>query len=678
MSDGGTEGDDKQAPAALLKSAIAASVVSANFLSREDVQKFFELPSVGVPKDHLYDRLKPLLLDASGSFDTHDLRAAGAVLQLQAAVSRWPVHEADILYVIAAGLEAGSRLKAPDDPAWIEAASIARGLLICNAYVGKDYRSLAVAGAAGRLQAEGSLILTHDRGLDPKSPALETVTAAICDRFARLGLFEVLRLLWGSAAAHAPYQFEQYLFGRCSAVGERRPSIPFGLLFNLAVKTPHTAKGPPTGTEWHESIDLARDLAAILDVEPYDGFWMINASPRRMGRLLDEVGLYDHLFSIRQWAAGLTPLLLKEFFGSAHDSKMLAKSGWTAADAVIFAANLQRAVTHSPTRLQRGDVASAELDPARLDRMLRDFSHAPAGVNVGYLSPLAAESADAMFRPLLAAGDGSFIAPCASTIGPACYETVAAAVRGAVSKADNAHLTGIGTERVVAALLRLNGLAPTFEGAKYNEGKSVDAGECDLVLEDDGNVLFVECKAKPLTRAAMAAQPAAAMLDYAGGVLASQVQAMQHERLLVDNGEIVFDDGGRLAHAGRKVTRLSITLLDHGSLMDRTLFMSFAGSLSQATLNFDAKHSNRKRYAEVNDELDRHRQERLAAERRGEDSWTGNLGAAALSVGQLAAIASECRSVSSLVDRLRVPATFGTMNPLREYRQLKQQGMFEK
>ena len=249
------------------------------------------------------------------------------------------------------------------------------------------------------------------------------------------------------------------------------------------------------------------------------------------------------------------------------------------------------------------------------------------------------------------------------------------AARAALSTAEISDLVGKGTERAVAALLRFRGLNPTFEGAKYNEGKAADAGECDLVLEDGANILLIECKGKPLTRATMAAEPGAALLDYAGGVIASQVQALQHERLLHDNGEILFDDGRRLRLKGRRVTRLSVTLLDHGSLQDRFLFMNLVEPLLQSQVAFDPKDPKRRRYRDLNDELDRHRREMKAAERRSNSAWEESLGTASLSFGQLAILIVDLNELAKLVDRLRKPATFATMNPLLEYHYLTTQGL---
>ena len=134
--------------------------------------------------------------------------------------------------------------------------------------------------------------------------------------------------------------------------------------------------------------------------------------------------------------------------------------------------------------------------------------------------------------------------------------------------------------------------------------------------------------------------------------------------------KILFDNGQRLKHAGREITRLSVTLLDHGSLQDRFLFINLVEPLLRSKIVV-APGERKRRYDDLSKQLDRHREEMEAAEGRKKSPWVEALGAASLSYGQLAIILIENRSVSALIDVLRKPATFATMNPLLEYYYLK-------
>ena len=310
---------------------------------------------------------------------------------------------ADVISVIASGLQAGTELKDPNDPAWIEAATLGRALILIEVYWTPDQRHISVAAAAKRLVKAGFVLSLNGYGVAATSPALQTITKAVSERFVRLGLSDALTQLCGVARRAEVYDFDQYLFGRRYGYGDRGPSIPFGFLFNLAVKAPDGATQASTPeVDWREAIELARDLVAALDIEPYNRFWMIGKSPTHMGPLLEELGLYDHLFGLRQWSIFLTPLLLQHFFGTEHDARLTAKLGWSASDAVRLSGALVRTIRTDPARLCRADLLATGLSEATLNRMLPSFSHQRGHVNCDYTSPLAARSADLMFRPLIA------------------------------------------------------------------------------------------------------------------------------------------------------------------------------------------------------------------------------------------------------------------------------------
>ena len=425
-----------------------------------------------------------------------------------------------------------------------------------------------------------------------------------------------------------------------------------------------TSKTPEA--DWRAAVELARDLVTIIDVQPYNKFWNINIKPRRIEGLLNEIGLYDHFFGFRQWALPLTPRLLRTFFGAEHDSALITRYGWSVTDAELLTAALVKTIRKDSQKLTRADLMSTGLDDNTLDRMLSHFAHEKEKLNACYDSPMAAGKADLMFRPLIEGGNGMYFAPIASAIGPACYEAVAKAMREMLPLSKVSELVGAGTERCVAALFRHFGMHPTIEGLKYNEGRETDAGECDLVLEDNDNILLIECKAKPATRATMGGESFAAMVDYAASVIASQVQALQHERILRVNGEILFDDGHCLKHKGRKITRLSVTLFDHGSLLGRFLFMNLIEPLLCSTIVIASEERTRK-YEELPEQLDKLREELDGGKGGWKSPWKVGLGAASLSYGQLGIILDENRNVSALIDVLRKAGTYTTMNPLLEY-----------
>ena len=281
-----------------------------------------------------------------------------------------------------------------------------------------------------------------------------------------------------------------YLAGRTYGHLPRDPSIPFGFLLNLAARLPLLGTSSGDGNSWAQGLDLARDIVAALDVEPYHQFTTINPAPKRIEALLRELALFDHLFVLRQWRLSDTEFLLRNFFGSDHQQAMKEKLGWNTADVIELINSVAHFANKEPNVFTRSALAQARaMRRDLLEAMLPYFVHAEATANAGYVSPLSASASDfnLMFKPLIGVGTDRLLLPCASLAGPAFYEATMAALRPVIGQQKTADLQGTGTERAMLALLKSAKLNVTFVGAKYNLGAN-DSGECDAVVESD-NIL---------------------------------------------------------------------------------------------------------------------------------------------------------------------------------------------
>jgi hypothetical protein len=229
-------------------------------------------------------------------------------------------------------------------------------------------------------------------------------------------------------------------------------------------------------------------------------------------------------------------------------------------------------------------------------------------------------------------------------------------------------------ERVVGALLTRSHLPVTLAAEEYDRGAG-SRGECDFILESDQHIFFVECKAKALTRGAMAGAPDDALLDFAGGVFASQVQALRHERVLRERGEIKFKSDTRLVWNNRRITRLSITLLEHGALQDRMVFAQMYPSLRGAQVSVHDTYTKKKKIADFNKILSDVTDEMTRLEALGETLQMQRLGAASISIGQLDIFLDGIKDLKHLRKRVALPVTHMTLNPLLEFHYLKKPGI---
>ena len=625
---------------------------------------------VGPLYDLLGEELKALLRsDQFTGFDTHDLRRAGATFTLELAIGESDREWDAVVDAILFYLPAGAQLPLFDAPVWSRVVDLARGIVVAGVYRLPDQRVTAVAAAGEKIQAQGYALTVVDSAYRFSESGLERATEKIQAVFARLGQVDVLSQLFRILREGNTYGFGMYLPGRTYDIQRSEASYPFGFLVNLAVRAPALGSGSNDApAEWRAALNLARDIVSALNVEPYNKYEIINSTPDRLEGLLREAALFDHLFTLpQQWPAGLAPLVLTEFFTSDYQKIMRDKLGWTPSDAVQLYLAVADFSTPDPKVFSRSALVASGIDKVLLDHMLPCFTHATDKANAEYDSPLAAKCADLMFKPLLQIEPDRYLLPAASLAGPAFYEATMTALRPLLRTAELSDPQGDGTEQVAGALLRSAGLAVTAAGASYNLGPN-EGGECDFVLETDERILFVECKAKPLTRGAMAGVQGDALLDFAGGMFAAQAQALRHERILRTRGQIDFCDGTpSLVWRQREITRLSVTLLNHGVLQDRIILWNFYEALIRAKAEAPSGYKKMKQIRDFDQTLTDMRNEAEALKALGVSTKVQPLASASLSVGSLSVLLNGVSDLDHFIRRVTIPATYMTYNPVFEF-----------
>jgi hypothetical protein len=186
--------------------------------------------------------------------------------------------------------------------------------------------------------------------------------------------------------------------------------------------------------------------------------------------------------------------------------------------------------------------------------------------------------------------------------------------------------------------------------------------------------VLAETKAKALTRGAMAGVSGDALIDFGAALLASQAQALRHERLLRTKGSITFEDGRVLDWGRRDIVRLSLTLLDQGALQDRMVLWSLYDALRRAKLQTAPEYPKKGPIVKLNEALARMRYEVDALEAAGRSANAQKLATASLNIGQLAVLLENVTSLARFARRITVPITYMTFNPVFEFYHLQKSG----
>lgn len=374
---------------------------------------------------------------------------------------------------------------------------------------------------------------------------------------------------------------ERYLYVRRTSPlpQDRLPSVPIGYILNLCVsEMPASATKMDNGARvkaMTEMEELARDLIAVLDVEPYNIWEPIFTGGMEMLPFLQKVVIYDSVIPFRQMRPSDVSEFLVGVFDWVDDVEFKKSSGWTLANAHIVIKNIIKFAQgkRGPVDFQESQFdPSGQIPKSELRAILEAIAHPEKGANKEFRSPLDTTKVDFWKKPLMKRANNQYLLLDVSWCSPAFYEALATAVRELDGKADDK--IGTAAERFLSEQFKRHGIS-TSNGKYEVNGKD---GECDVVVETPGHVVFIEMKKKVLTRSAQGGNDLDILADLSHSLVAAQKQAGWHEIHLRQQKVLHLDDKGLVfdIHLNeREVERVAVSLLDYGSIQDRTMLSQF-------------------------------------------------------------------------------------------------------
>lgn len=405
------------------------------------------------------------------------------------------------------------------------------------------------------------------------------------------GLYVASRIFASIANLYDPKQERYHLVQRSSPTGNGQPQVPFGYLLQLAAK--HVADPvSPSKACWQRLIALATQYATILDVQNYTPNIWRRMDAKQSLAFLQDTALSDALFRLPQVRGSDVPKILAGVLKDFDLDRSYGR-GWTINSVLsVTKAILEHTmdkrgpvILDMPAIVRLCDGMSEE----RIAIITEDvLSHSLLGPNARFSKATDAPrpgvpkdqqvGMDLIFHPLLRVGHGRYAILDHSTSAPAFIEALLAALRAEYRRLDKRieldDRIGRPLERFVAAELQVRGIS----NVRRDYIADGEDGECDLVVESEKTIFFLEFKKKALTRAGQAGVDANLILDLAASALEAQVQAGWHEVRIKRKGFLDLTADGatyRLELRGRSVERLALSFLDFGSFQDRLLIQQF-------------------------------------------------------------------------------------------------------
>ncbi|MBB4427863.1 hypothetical protein GGD66_006446 [Bradyrhizobium sp. CIR48] len=496
-----------------------------------------------------------------------------------------------------------------EEASWKQAISNARRameLADFNHYdINRFSRAHAVADACMRWERRGFKVALSTFGPNLDGKDVSRICADIEATIQSIGGRNVINGILAWHTANGRIYEGSLLYGRVvDQLGQHRePSVPFHFLYNLALKhlnAAQTSRHPKD--DFGQVIEFARDLGAVFDVESYVVYENMSVALGNFHHTLVDRIFWDELFGFQQWQPTVAEHLLKEWLGHVEAAGIplpaipLAK--WRRIVSSLFkVSSVDKFVVTHPC-----EHVDAELGLAGVSHLFELLTITAEKLNDGYCTPFDTSKRNAPYFPLYRLSQEVWLIPPRAILGRAIYERVYALLRGG-KNSQLERVMGAALELLTADAIASTGKAPEILGEQYKEGaaRKSPTFEVDLASETDRDLILLECKKKPLTNAARAGNSLSAAVDLAQGFLDPLVQMARHEKHLYGSG-LHFVSGKSLHLNGRHLTKVSVTMTDHGSMQDRVFLRGLIGALYGVKLTA-VDPANQREAQKVNDAI---------------------------------------------------------------------------
>ena len=550
-----------------------------------------EMASVGVngpPYEAVYSEIRESLTHSTNGLPFDKFWRFRHLLEICVHLGRVPEGYFRIFCTMTDALRTHASIAGmEDEAAWDKAIRSANSLIstgIDNPFVANHFsRAANVARSLQSLERSGYEYHIDAWGCGLTDDSFRRASADIDDLVSRLGGLNVANCIFRSLVENKRLYRGLFLFGRSVSQMPRaqNPSVPWNFIYNLALKhlTESSSSTDPE-MDWQRLVRLACDLGASLDVEESSGFaGLTGISPYLLGQALLDNILYDELFSFRQWSAENAIHLCDLWIdaasqegcqfpkGSASDWKTLANSLLSLAHPTQFTITVV------------WEYISSNVSQPRALLLLDTIAIDAKKLNVGYITPKDTSFNNASSYPIYKIAPGRYLLPPKGIAGRSFYERLLHLI-DSPSNPQLDHKLGRSVERLAVMILKSVGCTPDVVNGRYhNPERSRGYYELDLAVTKVDCIHLLECKRKVLTRAARAGNVIKALKDFSKSFLETLVQMTRHEIIMRTQGEIQFIDGRVLSISDRRIERVTLTMLDHGSMQGRIFTRNMVNTL---------------------------------------------------------------------------------------------------
>ncbi len=374
----------------------------------------------------------------------------------------------------------------------------------------------------------------------------------------------------------------------------KEPMIPWGFLFNLSLKYLKEKRLPKNAAEiFSDILKLATDYCVLLEIQDYSEWAIINQTSETIFQTIQENVLRDQIYTIPQIPNKYISKIVKGIFSQVNGEEF--NLPWKISDYFkVMDEILILSEKGTPFKVATEYIA----EKTNLNRkgcintIFSSFFHFPKVINRNFVEPYDIKHRDYLYKPIIKISNKYYSFASSHFFNFGFYEVIASKIRTAGLKEG---MVGEYFEKLIQKEFEESGIEfLANEEYKIDKKKrselsiKSEKGECDLILETDKSIIFIEVKKKNLTINAQSGQVFDIIFDFAHSNLKALSQATWHEIILQKYGEITFSSGKQLQLNGRKIEKVSISMFDYYSLHDNIILNEIMKNIVGAELKIDS------------------------------------------------------------------------------------------
>ena len=372
------------------------------------------------------------------------------------------------------------------------------------------------------------------------------------------------------------------------------PQVPFNYIIQMSLKYLRINNHQNRNSrKFNKTLDkiikIASAYTVCLNIQKFSFYHDINIYYKDLPYYFLDNLLYDKLFPIRQWNKKYAKNILVDLYGKYFEN--INNAGYTFEEYIkVFDLFLESSEVN---KIYKKDEILNKLkfsNKEHIENILNDISQESYKVNESF------KDINGKFnfyeKPLIKLNDQYFIIH-PSIVAYSFLEVIYKKIKKSYRLLDRK--LGIDLEEHIKEKLTSKGYDFKYGGYKYENGTTEDY-ECDLIIENKEEIIFIEIKKRPLDEQVFEGDDVRYYVSLADSLMHSQLQAGYHSIQIKNKNKIELYERvnnvtnydkkiGEINYCDRRIIRMSLVLGEYGFITNKIIVEQFLDSIQNININ---------------------------------------------------------------------------------------------